>query len=66
MKKTSRRITHAESSTRRRLRLSKEAIRMLQADDLSRVNGNFGCDTTSWTTDNPRTQDGQGASNRCK
>ncbi len=65
MKKTSRYITHAESNTRRRLRLSKEAIRRLQADDLSRVNG--ACDTTSWTTDNPRTQGTQGTvSNRCQ
>ncbi len=60
MKKTSRSITHAESKTRRRLRLSREAIRTLQADDLSRVNA--GCDTTSWTTDRRTqgTQDSQG------
>jgi len=52
MKKTSRNITHAESVRPRRLRLSKEAIRMLRVGDLSAVLGGGGaCETTSWTTE---------------
>jgi hypothetical protein len=50
MKKISRSIPHNESARRRTLRLSKEAIRMLRADDLAAVNGGD-CTTTSYTTD---------------
>ena len=51
MKKTSRTITHAESSRRRTLRLSKEAIRTLQPGDLAVVAGAGACDTTSYTSE---------------
>lgn len=51
MKKISRSITHAESVRRRRLRLSKEAIRTLRAEDLVAVNGRADCNTTSFTTE---------------
>jgi hypothetical protein len=59
MKKTSRNITHAESVGPRRLRLSKEAIRVLRIDDLSAVIGGGGCETTSYTTEKQK----QGATN---
>lgn len=52
MKKTSRRITHAESTRRPRLQLAKEAIRTLRIADLAAVNGaEATCVTTSWTSD---------------
>lgn len=51
MKKISRNITHAESAKRRRLQLSKEAIRILRAEDLVAVNGRADCVTTSFTTE---------------
>jgi hypothetical protein len=51
MKKISRTMTHAESTRRRRLQLSKEAIRTLRADDLAAVNGQAACNTTSFTTE---------------
>jgi hypothetical protein len=51
MKKTSRSRTHAESAGRRKLWLSKEAIRMLRVDDLTAANGGAGCDTTSFSTE---------------
>lgn len=49
MKKTTQGITHVESARRRRLQLSREAIKTLRADELSVVNG--GCDTSSFTTE---------------
>jgi len=51
MKKNSRSITHAESVKRRRLQLSKEAIRTLRPEDLVAVNGRADCNTTSYTTE---------------
>ena len=51
MKKTIRGITHEESSRRRVLRLSKEAIRTLSSGELMRAAGGSVCDTTSWTTE---------------
>lgn len=48
MKKTSRSITHVKSS-RRTLRLAKEAIRVLRPADLAAVAA--GCDTTSFATE---------------
>jgi len=50
-KKTKRRITNSEPRNRRRLELSREAVRVLGANDLSQAVGGSAtsCDTTSWT-----------------
>jgi hypothetical protein len=49
MKKISRPVAHTEYRRQRKLRLTKEAIRILKADGLAAVNG--GCTTTSYTTE---------------
>jgi len=51
MKKLSRPVAHAEYNQQRKLRLTKEAIRILKADSLAAVNGGADCTTTSYTTE---------------
>ncbi len=48
-------ITNSEPLSRRKLGLSRETVRVLGANDLSRAVGGSGCDTTSWTTDSTLT-----------
>lgn len=51
-KKTRRRITNPEPRNQRRLKLSRETVRVLGAKDLSEAAGGSvtSCDTGSWPT----------------
>jgi len=53
--KNKRRITKLESTNQRRLHLSRDTVRALGVDELSRVAGGSGCDTTSWSTEQTKT-----------
>ncbi len=44
-------ITHPERVERRVLRLTQETVRLLRPEALAQAVS--GCDTTSWTTDQP-------------
>lgn len=48
-KKNRRRITNSEPINQRTLRLSRETVRVLGANDLSNADGGS-CDTTTWPT----------------
>ena len=50
-RKTRQQITNLESNHQRRLELSRETVRVLDANELSRAVGGSICTSTSWTTE---------------